>query len=962
MKFCMKCMSQYDDKFTLCPSCAFEEGTLPNDSRCMEPGSILGDRYIVGMPLRISEWMIRYIGWDALTNRRVVINEYCPQRYCTRSVGQIPLTIVKEKAFYRFMTLLFKRAQILSGQHLPDNISTVHEAFEKNNTAYIITEYTEGETLTEYIKNKAPMQYPTVEKLFIPMIRSLDKLHDGGYVSGGFTTDDFIVTEEHELILYDYLENVLSHNPEGEETDRSRLMDKYYPPERFGESDVIDPTPEKDVYSVAAMMLTLMGVTLPDNAKRKQIYETKHRDILKKPSAYHIKTSAARENALINASYVDPSFRTPEMETFLKELTSTKPVSLRFKGDEKIPVWAKIAIPTAAVALIVAAIIFIPMLLNNNQAADTYDGQTVVPALSGVLIDDANEQIKKAGLYLEIQGKEINDGRAENQIIRQEPAEGTIVDEKSVVSVVINMHSGQFSLPNFLGVDINSCTDVLEGIGLNYSVSHQYHHTIGEGCVVSQSITPYSMVTAGQRIELVVSDGPDPASQGDEPTEAEELVGKTYDDIASGSGYDGGPVQVTDRVYDDSVPEGTVLEQYPPAGSQLEGEPVQVVVSTANKDAAVPDVTLTNSEKAVSLLEMYGFEADISSQESDSYSEGLVMTQEPAGGKIAQIGDTVRLTVSSGRKQTSVPDLTGKTKSEADKLLHDAGFAALFSYEKDSKAQEDTVLRQEPSANTQASLGTTVTVYLSSGADVVEVPDLSGLDEKAAELTLSRSGLKYDVYRDFNHSAEKGTVIGQFPEAGILVRKEITVYVVLEEKEPVKTKQDIRISPENVTLRTDETFVLDIETEGIDDLYSVNYDIDNKEIIDVSYIDRNTLSMTFRAKEPGQTVVAISCGDIRRECSVTVTGESKKPASDLFTISPENVSIKVKEKFVLTIDTGSISDLKAFQYDISDTSVVEVRHIDTKTLAMTFSGLKPGTAYIDISYGSVKKRCKVTVS
>lgn len=41
MKFCMGCMEQYEDEYTVCPHCGYIEGTPAEESYYMEPGTIL---------------------------------------------------------------------------------------------------------------------------------------------------------------------------------------------------------------------------------------------------------------------------------------------------------------------------------------------------------------------------------------------------------------------------------------------------------------------------------------------------------------------------------------------------------------------------------------------------------------------------------------------------------------------------------------------------------------------------------------------------------------------------------------------------------------------------------------------------------------------------------------------------------------------------------------------------------
>ena len=209
MRFCMSCMAQYDDGVSKCPECGFEEGTQPFNSRCIEPGAILCDRYIVGMPLNIDSWFVKYIGWDALLNRKVTVYEYSPARYAARNIGETGITVLKKNEFYKYMERFVKKAQLLAQLHLPDNVSDVYEIFEKNNTSYVITGYQAGMPLSEYIEKNGAVSPQMTEKMFLPILRSIDRLHESGFIIGGFSPDDLLVMEDGSLYLSSYLENSL---------------------------------------------------------------------------------------------------------------------------------------------------------------------------------------------------------------------------------------------------------------------------------------------------------------------------------------------------------------------------------------------------------------------------------------------------------------------------------------------------------------------------------------------------------------------------------------------------------------------------------------------------------------------------------------------------------------------------------------------------------------------------------
>ena len=887
MKFCMKCMSQYEDSFTICPMCGFKEGTLPTDNRCIEPGQIIADRYIMGMPLSIDPWVVRYIGWDALTNRKVVINEYLPTKYAAREVGKVSLTVVKSKPFYRYMSILLKKARLLAETHLPDNISAVHECFERNNTAYVITEYKEGKPLDEYIKEKKPVDYKAALRLFLPILRSLDKLHENGFISGGFSPGNFLVTDENELIFHDYITNIF-YNIDDSSTERSPSeIDRYFPPERTAVSETIDLMPEHDVYSSAMILYEMLGAELPDPQKRLAQWEQKHKDMLKKPGAYGAKLEKSKENALINAAAVQLSDRTADMETFIKELTSDKEVVLKSKRNQKkFPLWAKITIPAVLVAGIGAAVLVPTLLGGQSKTVDTMiEGQTVVPSIVNRSFSEAEEELKKNSLLIEVEGKTVDDDKQANTVLSQNVDKGTIVSENTIVGVKISTPSGEFTMPNFLGIEVNSCTQVLDNIGMNYAVTEEFNPNISAGCVVSQSITPYSTVRANQRVDLVVSKGPEPKEASDEvqepvETKAEDLVDKPYEEVVNDepdAASASAPVQVVDRVYDDSKPEGTVLEQSPMAGETCPAdEPVKVVVSTANKEVIVPDVVYMEQEAARQLLEYYGLKAELRSESSDTVAEGLVAAQTPAAGGQSTVGETIQVTVSSGKPKVKVPDVVGGTKEEAAGKLKDAGLAMSYTFESDSSKPEGQVLKQSIDPQTDVHMGTTIIICINSAKGTAAVPDIVGKDISEADQIVTEAGFNLIIYADEEHPYTEGRVAAQGPKPGLYAEKGSDMVVILTkdavDKKPEDTEPpSIKLSDETVAIGVNEEFILEIDLSNVQDFASVEYDISDPSVVDVVHINKETLALTCRGLAPGSADIVISFGDLEQKCHVTVS-------------------------------------------------------------------------------------------
>ena len=106
--------------------------------------------------------------------------------------------------------------------------------------------------------------------------------------------------------------------------------------------------------------------------------------------------------------------------------------------------------------------------------------------------------------------------------------------------------------------------------------------------------------------------------------------------------------------------------------------PGTAITDTKSEKVEVPNVVGMDEDEAIKALNK-SWSGGIRSQpekESDKYEKGEVMQQSPVGGKKAKKNSQIELVISSGKKaeEVSVPDVTGKSESDAQKILEDAGF------------------------------------------------------------------------------------------------------------------------------------------------------------------------------------------------------------------------------------------------------------------------------------------------
>ncbi|PTQ51743.1 MAG: Serine/threonine protein kinase PrkC, regulator of stationary phase [Brockia lithotrophica] len=176
----------------------------------------------------------------------------------------------------------------------------------------------------------------------------------------------------------------------------------------------------------------------------------------------------------------------------------------------------------------------------------------------------------------------------------------------------------------------------------------------------------------------------------------------------------------------DEVEAGRVIAQDPPAGTRLKTTAsVLLTLSLGPNKVSVPDVRGLSLEVAKSRLTDF---AEVRTEEefSDTVPVGLVIRQIPAGGaEVVTKQTTVTLVVSKGPKETTMPDVVGRSLEEARVLLARAGFNPDPKVEREkSYFPAGSVIRAWPyQAGEKAAPGTKVTLFVSDGLlpDAVEV-------------------------------------------------------------------------------------------------------------------------------------------------------------------------------------------------------------------------------------------------
>ena len=151
----------------------------------------------------------------------------------------------------------------------------------------------------------------------------------------------------------------------------------------------------------------------------------------------------------------------------------------------------------------------------------------------------------------------------------------------------------------------------------------------------------------------------------------------------------------------------------------------------------------------------------------------------------------MRLLVSQGPEQVTVPDVTGLSQASAESRLRDAHLEVEVDEQDSEDVPEGDVISQNPSAGAKLARGSTVTITVSTGKPQVTVPDVVGMKEAKANSALSHAGLTpVRQEREVTDPTQDGVVIEQRPGSGSQVDKGSQVTIVVG-----VLKQDDTLAP-----------------------------------------------------------------------------------------------------------------------------------------------------------------------
>lgn len=566
----------------------------------LQPGIILSNRYEIIEKIGSGGMSIVY---KAKCNKleRFVAVKVLREEYCM------------DEQFVRKFKVEAQAAASLSHH----NIVNIYDVGNDKKIYYIIMEYLEGITLKEYIRKNAPLSDKETIKIASAIVSALDHAHANHIIHRDIKPQNIIITKDGVPKVADFGIARVSTEATIVVNNNATGSVHYISPEQARGSYSNE---KSDLYSLGITMYEMATGTLPYQAESPVSVALQHiKEELPKPREKNPNISIGLESIIIKATKKNAENRYQSAKeliddlliagdspnkTFVNETTEDDSPTILMSDSDMKKIWDESDIEedkvenkklekTVVIFGIVSAIIIatvISLFAYKSVINKLVPNEIAVPEVEGMNLEEATVLLEEQGLIVNVTERKYDDELERDDIIEQSPAKDSVVNENTVIDLVVSNGIESFEVPDVVNLQFKTAERLINEANLTYNRKLEYHDTIPTGVIIRQYPGAGKTLAKGSEVTIVASLGkeqkkiivPDVKYMSED-----EAIVKLKE-----SGLDVGSISYSNH---DQIDKGHVIFQTVNPGEEvIEGHIVDLAISLGKKIVKKKSITVTN--------------------------------------------------------------------------------------------------------------------------------------------------------------------------------------------------------------------------------------------------------------------------------------------------------------------------------------------------------------------------------